>query len=368
MNSQQYYLPAAQPVVTTPYIPRYVNINQLSGRCSQPILSFQGLGTTVRKTPDGILIHKDNGANILAVAHLDTVEEAIRSRVEGDKFFSPTLDDRLGAYLILDLLPHLLGNTPYDVLLTEGEEKGKSTAKYFKTHKAYNWMFEIDRMGTTSVMYQYETPEYRKLVTDSGLTVAFGSNTDIRYLEHLGVFGVNFGCSYYNNHSVNAYCILPELEAQIDKIVDFISRHVDTYMPHVKKVAEARSYYGGYGGYDYKQQAPSNPQHQKQTEFKTYYAKDHNKKRCAICSSYSCSGLQKCDCCGLSMHRDPFVELFNVCRDCLMSHYVVDYGDIDVIEMSKNAQEIRNSMDAIDDILLMALEDKKIRTEVRNVH
>ena len=42
---------------------------------------------------------------------------------------SGALDDRLGAYIILDLLPKLGINV--DVLLTVGEEQGRSTANFF---------------------------------------------------------------------------------------------------------------------------------------------------------------------------------------------------------------------------------------------
>ncbi len=87
--------------------------------------------------PDNFYFYKDNGSNVLAVAHLDTVADADERKCRfvvteggGTVVFSRALDDRLGAYIILELLP-LLG-LKYDILLTVGEESGLSTAAHFE--------------------------------------------------------------------------------------------------------------------------------------------------------------------------------------------------------------------------------------------
>ena len=106
---------------------------------------------------------KDNGSDILAVAHLDTVagRKARTARIvdteAGPVIHSRALDDRLGAYVILDMLPKL--GLTFDWLLTTGEESGMSTAAFFDAPKKYRWIIEFDRGGTDVVMYHYEDPE-----------------------------------------------------------------------------------------------------------------------------------------------------------------------------------------------------------------
>src|SRR4051794_30743638 len=85
-----------------------------------------------QKAPNDYYYYRDNGSDILAVAHLDTVGLAHQRACHfvdtegGPVVYSRALDDRLGAYIILDLLP-ALGIT-HDILLTVGEESGQSTA------------------------------------------------------------------------------------------------------------------------------------------------------------------------------------------------------------------------------------------------
>lgn len=181
----------------------------------------------------------DNGADILAIAHLDSVaggghfdmvDFAGKRRV-----FSPNLDDRLGAYVIIDLLPKY--GVKYDLLLTTGEERGMDTAQFFKSKKQYKWMFEFDRTGTDAVMYMYKDPETTKLVESYGWDTAHGSMSDISYLEQLGCKGFNFGVGYHDYHSVYAYADLPETAWSVQNFLRFYAEQKDTFLPHVKTPA-----------------------------------------------------------------------------------------------------------------------------------
>lgn len=83
-------------------------------------------------------VHIDNGESVLAVAHAyvhprivdqmsftqDHSEIGIATRV-----WSPYLDDRLGIYAIFERLPKL--GIAVDILITDGEETGESSAKEF---------------------------------------------------------------------------------------------------------------------------------------------------------------------------------------------------------------------------------------------
>lgn len=223
-----------------------VDYEQLKHRCLAPIADFHSTGSVV-ETRDGIYIHKDNGSSILAVAHLDSVQDA-------DHFYSlviqnreivltPSLDDRLGAYTILDLLPSL--GIKVDTLLTEGEERGMSTAGFFTTDKRYNWIVEFDRTGTDVVMYDYDSPGIRKLLRNCGITIGTGTFTDICDLQHLGVKAFNFGVGYYNYHSVWSYCDIADYTHMVGKFMQFHKRYSKLMLPHKK---QPKSWYGGYTG------------------------------------------------------------------------------------------------------------------------
>jgi len=374
--------------ITTTIIPeveyalKYIDLKRLSQRCTDDIIQFNGYGQAY-ETPDGLYFFKDNGKKLLAVGHLDTVQKPNTPKRVGNKFFASTLDDRLGVYMLLDMIPKMLGNMPYDLLLTTGEETGKSTARYFRPPRQYNWMVEIDRMAKTTAMYEYETEEYSKMVKGCGMTVARGSNTDIRYLNHLGVFGANFACDYHNNHSMNAYCNLDGVESQAEKIIDFIMKYKDMYLPYVpkKKVTYTSTYnsgyYNGYYGNNdyfyngrYGRYTENSSEHDTVLCNKCYHLKRHctcksniqsettpkNKtsdqskkinKICSICMSKACSGLVKCSDCKLMFHGNTYIELFGMCQNCLSyngANWIDIYKvvDTDPNVASKAIKEIYN--------------------------
>lgn len=192
--------------------------------------------TVAQRAPEDFYLFRDNGSSVLAVAHLDTVG-AHYSRgchfVEteaGTVVFSRALDDRLGAYVILDLLPQL--GVEYDLLLTVGEESGMSTAAFFDPPKQYDWMIEFDRGGTDVVMYQYDDQEVTDMVKRAGARVGNGIFSDICYLEHLGIKGFNWGVGYQDYHSDRAHAYLDDTFDMVDRYLTFHEQNEGTYMPH----------------------------------------------------------------------------------------------------------------------------------------
>lgn len=191
--------------------------------------------------PEDFYFYKDNGSKILAVAHLDTVvshdKRAVKYHTDKDGELiiqSGCLDDRLGAYIILELLPAL--GIEFDWLLTVGEESGCSTAAGFKPEKDYDWMIEFDRGGCDVVTYQYEDDETVRRVESCGATHEDGIFSDISYLEHLGIKGFNWGVGYQNYHSVNGYAYLSDTFYMLGLFLDFHRLYGEVNMPHVKKV------------------------------------------------------------------------------------------------------------------------------------
>lgn len=176
--------------------------------------------------------HLDNGSDILAVAHLDTVQQCDHFqevKLTGETLiYNAKLDDRLGVYTILDLLPKLGINV--DVLLTENEETGQSTARDFKPEKQYNWIIEFDRMGTGAVLYQFNWDDTVK----EYFKVHIGAFSDISDLGHLGCQAMNIGVGYHDCHSQRAYFVLEEYLEQIEAFARFHARYKSEFFGFTK--------------------------------------------------------------------------------------------------------------------------------------
>jgi len=193
----------------------------------------------VLDTPAGPLIYADQGSTVLGICHLDTVypvQETDHFAVYRDEegracgVGSPHLDDRLGAYVLLDLLP-ALGIT-LDVLLTTGEECGNSTAEWFDAAEGrYHWLVEFDRRGTDAVTYGLESSDWLNALQDAGYQVGRGSYSDLVSLAHLGVCGVNIGVGYHCEHTRYCHADLYDLRSQVRKFVTFFRRHQGTRFP-----------------------------------------------------------------------------------------------------------------------------------------
>lgn len=205
--------------------------------------------------PENYYFYKDNGSDVLAVAHLDTVGahedrkcRFVLTEGAGTVVFSRALDDRLGAYVILELLPKL--GLTYDILLTVGEESGSSTAAYFEppAGKEYRYMIEFDRGGTDVVMYQYDDAEVREMVRACGATPADGIFSDISYLGHLGIKGFNWGVGYRDYHGPKAHAFLDDTFRMVSHYLDFHDQNEGTAMPHYESdhgIHWGRSSWGG---------------------------------------------------------------------------------------------------------------------------
>lgn len=289
----------------------------------------------------------DNGADILAVAHLDSVAGANHFDVvdfSGERrVFSPSLDDRLGAYLILDLLPRM--GLKFDILLTTGEETGQSTASAFETDKKYNWTFEFDRLGTDAVMYDYEDDKTANLVEKYGWLVGVGSFTDIVYLEDLGCKGFNFGTGYHDYHSKFAYASMRETAWSVKNFLKFYADLQNTHLPHVKEVKKPWSSTAYDDMYGHWGRGATHTNHVVTTEGTTVtvyshcekcnkfigFPADEKHRICKACLAYysmcddstckraDCLGVLHCSVCFVGFHGDLSLEKTGVCSYCANS-------------------------------------------------
>jgi hypothetical protein len=215
----------------------------LSKVCQLPIKAFArtyGLTThTVpQRKPADRYLFQDNGASVLFVAHLDVVGPDRRTTFAdtpaGPVVFSRALDDRLGAYIGLHVLPSL--GIDVDVLLTTGEETGQSTAAFFDPPREYDWMVSFDRGHRDVVMYDYETPALASLVEDCGMDVGKGSFSDICYLDHLGVSGFNWDAGYSLEHTKRCHAFFGDITHSVACFADFYAANAGTHLPSTPPV------------------------------------------------------------------------------------------------------------------------------------
>lgn len=198
----------------------------------------------------------DNGSNILAVCHLDTVKDLYFPKVDTvgksskkivhDEFADPLietgrfytriqsvcLDDRLGLFYILYVLP--LYGIRVDILLTTDEETGASSASEFVTEKKYNWMFQFDRHGYGgAVLYQYENNVLRAMLQNLDIVVETGTYSDIASLEHLGCRGINFCVGYKNEHTDACFTRTDWMQLCVSMFADFFFAYEDVKLDYV---------------------------------------------------------------------------------------------------------------------------------------
>lgn len=206
----------------------------------------------------------DNGSNILAVAHIDTVQQAW-----GDKHVNltwkndnnntahwpwpiashPNLDDRLGVFTILYVLP--LYGINVDILLCDYEERGQTTAdvfaqdwqeKHIANGKQYNWIVEFDRAGDDVVTYHYTEKDWEDALEQHQFTIGQGSYSDISALEDLNACAVNIGVGYHQYHSKDAWFSLSHWSTNILRFLAFHNTHKDTHFEHEKISYSTKSY------------------------------------------------------------------------------------------------------------------------------
>lgn len=191
------------------------------------------------RAPEDFYHFLDRGSSVLAVAHLDTVVHASQRKARfletnsGLVVNSGALDDRLGAYVILEMLPKLGIET--DVLLTVGEESGRSTAAHFEPDRQYDHIIEFDRGGTDVVLYQYEDDETIQRVERAGAVVGVGAFSDTAFLEHLGCKGINWGVGYHDYHSTRGYAYLDDTFAMVELYRRFHAQNAGVFLEHIPK-------------------------------------------------------------------------------------------------------------------------------------
>ena len=162
---------------------------------------------------------------------------------QADRLQGPVVDDRLGCALAL-------GCTSWaDILFTDCEEEGRSTAAFFQAPRAYNWIIGFDRRGTDVVTYNYKDKDWLSAL-GKHFDIGNGSFSDIGYLEKLGTACVNMGVGYYNEHTTAAHWVPKDTEEQFAKLYAFWSKYRDTQFHHLPPKTTAKTELGRHEGKD----------------------------------------------------------------------------------------------------------------------
>lgn len=174
---------------------------------------------------------------ILLVAHLDTVHKELPTKFVFDEYkniiSSPTGiggDDRCGIYIILKLIKDL----KCSVLFCEDEEAGGIGAKLFSKSKYIeyldnniNFILEFDRKGEKEcIFYNCANDEFERFIIENGLYVTGqGSYTDIcEVAPAMSVAGVNLSCGYYNEHTLDEFVNITEMNQAVKKAEKIIKK------------------------------------------------------------------------------------------------------------------------------------------------
>jgi hypothetical protein len=183
-------------------------------------------------------------AKILAIAHLDTVQKlrGMTASERGKKIHACGLDDRLGAYIVHEWL-HRNGIAA-DILLTDMEESGASTASCFAGADDYNWVVEFDRAGEDVVTYGLDCPEWLNALRESGFKTASGAYSDIVFLKTERCC-VNIGVGYELAHSADSFADLSVLDRQLKRFKNFYAKHKNTRFTIAKSSVKSFGCAGG---------------------------------------------------------------------------------------------------------------------------
>ena len=191
---------------------------------------FQSKETIYRMFPGQVIgmgerkhVYVDNGSPILLVAHVDTVKAP---RLNKGSMTGRGFDDRLGVCLAHKLVKEY--PAIFDLLLTDFEESGGSTAEYFNPSHKYNLVVELDREGADYVDYGLASDELHDLLAGYEFERGLGSYTDICSMPQVTCCKINVGIGTYDSHGKKSGYDKAIADLQIARLLGFVHDHHDT--------------------------------------------------------------------------------------------------------------------------------------------
>lgn len=182
-------------------------------------------------------VYRQGTLPILLVAHMDTVHKEPPKEFILNKgvLSSPQGiggDDRCGIYMIFEILKH----HNCSVLFTCDEETSGRGAEAFcdkladieakiKQKLEFNYIIQLDRRNSNdAVFYDCDNPEFEAFIESTGYyKTTWGTFSDISVIApELGAAAVNLSCGYYQEHTLNEYVNLSEMEEGIQAVLEII--------------------------------------------------------------------------------------------------------------------------------------------------
>ncbi len=213
---------------------------------------------------DGFVYHKGTFP-VLLCAHLDTIHKSLPQTLvyANGTLSSPQGiggDDRCGIYMIFKILEK------YDcsVVFLEDEEIGCVGARHFayssvcreiKKENNLKYIIEFDRKGNNhAVTYDCDNKEFDSFITKEFFKKEYGTCSDISYIApELEIAAVNLSCGYYQEHHLEEWVNLEEMETIIVEAMKILKRTEKLEKPF-EYIKSKTSYKGRYNygyGYDY---------------------------------------------------------------------------------------------------------------------
>jgi hypothetical protein len=252
----------------------FVDIEVLFKRFSTHVLD--------KDNPEKRRIFIDNGENILFVAHMDTVKKPKLGKLDLKRgvCHGAGFDDRLGIYTIFKLLNN---GFKADVLLTDCEESGCSTASYHDL-KDYDLIIEFDRAGEDVVTYDRDCPELLNILKKIW-PVGIGAFSDVCFMD-TDTCCINVGLGIRDSHSAKSRFILADYYRAMMRFEKFYKR--------IKNIPFRCDYYPDV----------EEPYHYGSTMYT----------------------FELCDVCGHSEGKE--IHGYYICRECLIGLMTYDSGSI----------------------------------------
>lgn len=263
-------------------------------------------GLKEKESSHGKYWHLNNRSNVLGIAHTDSVSNLKHFRIinlpDETIIYNTSLDDRAGVYVLLYVLPQLGINV--DVLLTEGEEVGRSTGEEYAydvmTEHNYNWMFQFDRGYDEVALYQYEdNTNWKRIIKEIWGKVDYGLFSDISFMDCMGICGLNIPTGYRDYHMSSAHIYMSVLNYNLGRFKKFYDTYKNIKFHYEDKYTYKRSY--GYVKY-------------KDKKVTILY-------NCCLCND----AVLLEDFYGLTNGELNYCQDNELCQDCYESYYTKDY-------------------------------------------
>ena len=179
-------------------------------------------------TPEiiGKTIYAKGTMPVLLCAHLDTVHTQPCTRIvqTGSKLISPQGiggDDRCGVYIVLELIKEFHCSVLFSLYEETSDLEDAAASQFIRSDDKpktldCSYAIEFDEPEKNKAVY-YETGNnsFEKLIEQDGCFKRFDSlgDTDLRFLcVAYNIAGVNLSCGYYENHSVNEYIDIKDMD------------------------------------------------------------------------------------------------------------------------------------------------------------